>query len=391
MLLLAVSVAVSLAYFLRLWLGHDHPVDFRYFWAAGRLWAEGVNPYSDQFAALTLERFGFEAMHRWFYAPHAWAIARPLSELGFEAALALWRVLSMASTLVGVLLLSRAAFPDHHDRRLLAFAILLPLASISQASSINFSIGQFSAFLFLAICAFADAATGPRRWLMVPALVVLTMKASLALPFVAFALAVPRLRLPLVVAGAVSVLLAVPGLFPGGLAVTLDYYRDALAAYSGYAVNAPPDVSGLRNLHHYLTGGDLSPVLLSLVASGLAACLGLACRRTPPHQMRLPVFVLLAGIIFLVQQHSYDWMIFLALVIGWEVASRMAIVLAAAVTFRPNLISDWLGMHDAAVVFYGSRLVSLASLALFAYALAVLPGWLARRKPLPAAITALKP
>lgn len=378
--LLVLSLAISLAYFARLWLGHDHPVDFRYFWAAGKLWSEGYNPYSEQFATLSLELFGFEGMHRWFYVPHAWAIARPISTLDFDLALTLWRTVGVISTALAVLLLSKCAFSGDRRRQTLAFIIMLPVASASQASSINFSIGQFSAFSFLAVSAFIAAATGPRRWLLVPALIVLTMKASVALPFVAFSVMVPRLRLPLLAAGIASCLLAAPGLFPGGLIVTFGFYQEAVSAYSDYAVNAPPDVSGVRNIYYYWTGDALSPIMLTLWASVLGALLGLAFRRGSYDEMRLGTSTLIAVIIFLVQQHSYDWMIFLTLLAGWKMISPIVIILAALISFRPNVLTSLLGVTDDAVVFYGSRLMSLASLALFIYAMVVLVRWAVTRQ-----------
>lgn len=380
--LVVISVILSLAYFVRVSVFHNTPVDFRYFWAAGRMWGEGIDPYGPGFTQIALDQYGMEAMLRWFYSPHTWLLARPLSLLSFEAGLLIWRLASVATILSSVVLLcSLVRFSNARGKAIFLAVTLLGTAS-SQASSITISIGQFSAFSFLAIALYVTALVTDRRWLLVPALILVTMKANLALPFIAFALAVPRLWGPLLVAGILSVVASIPAFVPSGVMATIENYINGMMAHSTIFVNDPPSMTGLRNLLIYWFDINLSSIAGTLLACIPAFLLGVfksaSLSPLPARQISL---MLVASTMFFMPLHAYDLMPVVACIVALPALPIAILIGIGAILYRPNVWTDLLGIVELPGGSYGSYLISMVLLFLLLSAVAVCfrTIWIARR------------
>ncbi len=364
-ILAALTLILCLAYVMRLAMSHDVAGDFWHFWAAGKLWAMGGNPYDADFNVRVRTEFGFEAINGWFYSPHTWLLSRPLAIVGFDTALLVWRVLSVAALAVGTGLVVSLRSGEGRGWNRLLWAVLLVWAATSQPGSINFTIGQFSAFLFLAVVLFFYGVLRHRNWAVVVALVLLSMKLSLALPFIGYAAANPRLRLPMLLAGGIALVASVPAFLAGGTFETVTGYFNGIAQYTKFDVNGPLEVTGLRNLLMHWFGISVSGIVLSIGAGLLGMILGWFSWRSPERMSpALSLVLLLAWTMLLIPQHRYDLLILPALLIqvgqGWLWAN-LAVM---ALMFRAHIATNIMRLPDMAVHAPGSYLFSLAMLGL---------------------------
>ena len=371
--MLFAGVVLPLAYAIRLGLLYDNPIDFRYFWAAGQIWGEGGNPYARTFTDEAQEILAVDGIHRWNYSPHIWGLTRILAQFSFETAFWLWTILNLALIFAGTAL-AVTALLDFDRRWHWAVLVGLTLYTVSSlGASATQTIGQFSAFIYLACAAFVHAVIRKRDWLMVVALFILTMKASLGLAFVVFALVVPRWWRALVIAGVLSVLCALPPVLGGGLMPIVSGFLDGVAAYGTYEANMPASMTGLRNLVFYATGMDASGLLLGILAALLVGFLGCFGARAAPGADRATMAASIATVLFLVPMHLYDLMLASVLVVG-AIRPLFAVVWAASllVLYRVHRVSDLFGIEEPTIAFHGSYLTSLilgvlfvASLGLF--------------------------
>jgi hypothetical protein len=366
-ILAALTLILCLAYVVRLAMSQDVAGDFWHFWAAGKLWAMGENPYSADFNVRVRAEFGFEAINGWFYSPHTWLMSRPLAGLGFDTALLVWRVLSVTALAVGTALVVSLRSEEGRGWKRLLWAVLLLWAVTSQPGSINFTIGQFSAFLFLAVVLFFYGVLRQKNWAVVVALVLLSMKLSLALPFIGYAAAVPRLRVPMLLAGGIALAASMPAFLAGGTVATVAGYFEGIGQYTKFDVNGPLEVIGLRNLLAHWFGISVSGIVLAIGAGLLGMILGWFSWRNPERMS--PTFslvLLLAWTMLLIPQHRYDLLILPAFFIhvgqGWLWAN-LAVM---ALVFRAHIATALTGLPDMAVHAPGSYLCSLAMLGLCA-------------------------
>ncbi len=359
-IVLIAGFVLPLLYILRTELIHDNPRDFRYFWAAGRIWAEGGNPYRSEFSEIAGGFFGIGSLHRWLYSPHTWLFVRPLAAFDFKTAKILWTFVNAVLLYVGTALTVAAVLDFRQRWHWLAYAGLLLCTVVSVGATMTISLGQFAAFSYVAIAAFAYAVMRGSWVVMTVALILLSMKASLALPFVAYAIAAPRWRLSVLAAGAMSLALSLPALVGDPIGV-VEGYLDGLGVYTIYGANTAESVTGLRNLIYHLTGADLSGILLSSGAAVIAAALARwELRQDGPHSPIALTFCL-SVIIFLVPMHLYDLILVSVLFVGfarWPVV--LILGLALALLFRVNRLSDVLGVTDYdPMSFAGSQLASI--------------------------------
>ena len=366
-LMVGVGLMLPLLYVLRILTAYDNPMDFRYFWGVGRIWAEGGNPYATAFAQTMTAIFTSEGLdhllinqfHRWLYSPHIWMFSRPLAGFDFNTAFWVWTLLNTALIYLGTVLVVTAFLTFERAWHWAVLVTLLVYTVVSIGGVMSLTVGQFSGAIYCGAAAFAHAAIRGRFWMMVFALVLLTMKASIGLPFVAFALVVARFRLAVVLAAVISIALTLPSLLSEGVGAVLFGYLEGVQVYAGYEPNAPYSMTGLRTLIYYLTGADLSGLVMALLGSVAVAGIAWIGQRNdvPPAQVTLAV---MAVILFVVPLHLYDLMLVSILAIGlvspWFAVLFLGVLVAL---FRVNRVSEIVGIEEQSASFDGSLLASL--------------------------------
>jgi hypothetical protein len=345
-------------------------VDFRYYWLAGHMWAQGLDPYSAQFSALG--RRVLPPGSSWLYPPAWWPIARALAEFDFPTALNLWRaavpIILSASTAAVVAILSRGAATT--DRALFIGAACA-VAVAMEPTGIVLTGGQVSPIIFYAGLALVTCATlAGRPSFLVAGLVLAALKPQVGIVlFLAFAFA-PAHRRAVSIALLVLLALSLPQFLRFGLQTTIIEMLDNMHAWSRLPGNATLGTTGIM---HLLARVGLSwPSVVAYVPAAACACAAGFLFTRDRHSLDALALVL-AGIAAFVPLHNYD-MTFLSLLAviliaaNKSVASRVIIGCALAFTLRPIRIEALFGVPIYSAVSGGNVTYSLASLVLLAIA-----------------------
>lgn len=369
---------LAAAYMIRTALGNLTPKDFAYFWIAGQIWLEGGNPYaptfSDAASAISagnpkIDIIGF---HRWLYGPHIWAVSTGLSLLDYTVARVLWGVASAAAVLGGCYLALAAVVHPREPLFFVFFGLLALLAGVTLGTAMSMSTGQAASFSFLAVAAFVYGVLRSSGFAVALALIVLTMKPSLAMPFLGFALVLPATRLPLVAAGLVSLGLSVPVVVTTPVSEIVSGYLDGLSAYGGYIQNAPNALTGLANLAYTVAGVIFSGVIYTAIGACAGALVGWQARTRGASPEILSA--LLAIACFCVPLHLYDMalVVFFLVLWPWPWWGVLALLVNLAM-LRVNRLGQMAGLNDPNSSFPGSFPATLLLIVLLVAAL-----WLLR-------------
>lgn len=203
--------------------------DFRAFYCAGAAIAERADPYRQEplhaceLAAsppATPEFLRGVALPAPL-PPHALLPFVPLSRLPFPVAVALFTALSLAASAASVLLFARVTG---------ASTLELNLAFAAIAGSVTFYVGQPIAFVLLALAGTALSLRNGRWWIAAACATAATIEPHVALPvLVTMAIALPRVRLPLLVCLGSA---AVAGILAVGIGANVEYVREVLPAHA---------------------------------------------------------------------------------------------------------------------------------------------------------------
>jgi len=373
----AVLLALPFAYALRQHLTYDNPMDFRYFWGVGRLWAAGESPYAPEFTGMMTDLFRAEGLdhllvnifHNWVYSPHSWAPTRFLAAFEFYTAFRIWTFLNLALIYAGTYMVATLMLDFTRRWHWGIFAVLLLFTVTSIGGVTSMTVGQPSGIVYFSAAAFAYGAIRNRTGFVIAALVLLTMKASIGLPFVAVALAIPRLRMAVVIAGVISVLLLVPAVLIDGVLPLIQGYLRGVQAYAAFEPNAPFSMTGLRLAAYYLVGANMSGLVMALLASLVAATLAWWGERSG-RPREVTIVAALAATLFLIPLHLYDLMLVSILAIA-AVRPWFAMILVPVLVglFRVNRLSQGLGIDEPSYSFGGSLLATVFLAILFLAAL----------------------
>lgn len=224
-----------------------YPIDFKYFWLSGQVWLDGGTPYGDAFATLGAEAFPGEKVNPFFYPPNWWPLASLTALTDARTAENIWALASAAALglaswqLAGLSETARAALGQV---RLFA-SILFVLVVFSHSAIIALHIGQPTLFLLCAFTTLLTALRDQNRLLLCIALVFLLLKPQFSLPL-SFALfvGVSWARLPVLIAGAVTGVLALIGL---GVTAPIEAFSQFFAnveLYNAFPENWPIHMAG---------------------------------------------------------------------------------------------------------------------------------------------------
>ncbi|MDF2231664.1 glycosyltransferase 87 family protein [Albimonas sp. CAU 1670] len=377
------------------------PIDTRYIWLAGQMWRDGLNPYDHD----ALSTFGIAQMPGtptifvWSYSPHFWPVARFLAEFDHGTAPVVWGLISMIAGLAGMWVCAKLMLSVKGAwGGALAPAAAFCFATSHSASSCLY-MGQFAMPLALGAGLFALALVSGARWMMIAALVLLTLKANFALPFLAVAVVLPEWRRCLMAAGALAFALAAPALIASGPIETIEGFLDGASRYGEHATNNPRDMTGAIHLAARLGVENPQMQLLSLpfVAMALAAICAWSIRqadqggadRTASGQALGAATIAIA--LGVTPLHAYDlvaWPLVLVIAASamttWRsigerrqfqgagsILIASGLLISGFVLIRPNIVADVL-FGDGATVRGANLLASLALAAMLTAALAQL-------------------
>ncbi len=319
--------------------------DLNYFWLAGRLWDQGLDPYGPIFEAQGRKLSENYPSIYWPYPPNWWPISILLGKLSLVRATQLWIAASLLFTFASCELLRRSRAALHlsapFDQTLLLFAYV----GLSSATATVMMWGNCSLLIMFgsALLAFGLASRG--RTAAVVGLAIMALKPTIGLPVIA-AVALSRggLRTALA-AGILIALMALPALATSGpqeilasLARTAQVYESIT---SNSALNQPGIVHVAALLFRVTISGGVSLVL----ATVSAAVLTLLSRVSTHDTQGNAVPTLFAGLASagMFSLHGYDLPVLLpllALASGQGRGLLIQVFLGFLFFFRPsNMVS----------------------------------------------------
>lgn len=342
-------------------------VDFKYFWLAGTLWQDGLNPYGPAFLARAREVFlSGSVPPQWAYPPHFRPISEVMALAAFERSAVIWRIL-FAMAIAGGSLGLFAAIRNVSRFPVYVIMLLLGIALTFSGTAITVTIGQSSALIFLAYCLFVYGYFHHNRMALGLALILLMIKPTYGFIPAFFLLAHLRYFGLIALSAVITIGLSAWGLWGHGLQETFAGLSDAFASYENDSINLAPEMTGLRHLVFLFGGGETSQLLYVLVGSVLAFCIGLFVALRDLSEADRVRAVMLVGLLVLVfaPMHTYDGYFALAVVIPALALSRVETLI-----FMPLLLVTWRSNNIAAITgwklaetqtFTGSTLESIAT------------------------------
>lgn len=379
------AVSFALVVLMAMERAGDPGYDFRYFWLAGRLWADGVSPYGPVFAetGARLIREG-HVPEIWPYPPNLWLPSIAIGSLPLADAWAAWLVAEVAALAAASAVLAwglpAGMVPGGGSRpalaRLAFFCGHLALLATVEATHLAVYVGQSALFVYLgATMLLAGVARGQGR-LAVAGLVLVCMKPQVGAVLALALLVSGRGGAGTVLrAAAVSLVLILPPMAVRPT-VVLDWLH-TLGAYDGATLaNMAVAMTGLRHLLWMAAGWDIGniPAMVATLAVALAVALRLRdeAARGPTGRVRLLVAEVLV-VLALAPLHMYDFVLFGIGVLALSGASGLrlaAAALGAAAFVKPTDLHVLLSGQHPASFFPGSTFATVGALILLAVTLA---------------------
>lgn len=289
----AILAATAVGY--PLWRGLLAPkplIDFPFYWLAGHMWAQGLDPYSSQYQELGTSFV--PPLQFWFYPPHWWPICRALALFDLPTAAMVWRatlsIILLGSTGFVVALLTRR---QPLRQRILYVAAACALATSIEPTANVLTSGQVSPiFVYLGLAAIICGQLLSSTFLLALGVASVSLKPQIGLVVVVAFLISPRFRKPVVYAVVASALLALPQIIPFGPITTLREMVSNLGAWSQISSNGSFPLTGLGHITARL-GFALPASMQFAIALATAIASGLLIRREPSTEERSAIAKLL--------------------------------------------------------------------------------------------------
>jgi hypothetical protein len=356
-------------------------VDFRFFWLAGHIWNLGLDPYSTAYDEIshTVLPDGNQTL-AWVYPPHWWAICRLLAAFALDHAVAIWRLASGAALIGSTWLLARALFSGQGRTTTIIAAASAGVVCLLEPTSALLALGQNSAFIYLGVCLLVVGHIRTSLWLNVAGILLISLKPQVGLPVILALLLVSRYWLPIVIATALGIALALPQLLSFGLVATVQNLLTNLSGYTGDAAdpfsnpNLPIACTGLINLvGQFFPTLSVVPGFVVSIAAALTVG-ALMSRAGKDAQLRY-LLLLAAVVVALVPLHVYDMsLLVIPLLLLYRINRRLGLVglVSIALAIRPAKIEAILGVPlygggvSAGAIILSIAALLLASLAVWA-------------------------
>lgn len=348
-------------------------MDFRFFWLAGTLWGEGIDPYSGSFRQIGAHILppGNVVLH-WFYPPQWWIVCRGLALMSLEQSVIVWRLLSGGIILLGTGLLIACVTQGDWRRRLILMGLGGGLALVVEPTVNLLALGQSSSFVYLSLVLLVVGVMRGQSWLVGLAVFLATFKPQLGALILLWALMLPSFRVAALAGLGGAGLFTLPHVLQFGPLVTVRAYLANLSDWGSLASNTPLTLSGPVNLLARLgvTGAQMSHQLL--IAALFMLYAGWLLRKQSDRPAG-PLLLLTAVVAALVPLHIYDLTILLIPIILYLALGNGPLwgaLLAVILMIRPGQIERLWGIPQ-----YGSGvsegLIGLDFAALLLLALAL--------------------
>lgn len=346
-------------------------VDFRFFWLAGKLWASGLDPYSDSFREVGAAMLppGNVVLH-WFYPPQWWVVSRAMALQGLEQAVMVWRLLNGVLILLATALLVASVEKDLR-RRWIAMAFWCGIALLIEPTANLLAFGQSAGFVYLALALLATGALRRQPWLIGLAVFLATFKPQVGLLVLFWALLVPHFRIAALAGLAGAGLLTLPHVVQFGAFATVQQYLANAAQWGDLPSNTVLTSSGPFNL---LARLGVEGLVLSWQTPVAIAAMAFAARLTDerPDRPILPLALMTAAIAAFMPLHIYDLTILLIpliLLIGARAVPLWVPPTMILLIARPGKVETLLGLPQySSEVSAGLIGFDIAALILFAFA-----------------------
>lgn len=325
-------------------------VDFKYLWAAGRIWSEGKNAYGPLYSTVFAENFSY-AGYPWFYPPTWFFISVPLSMLPVIKAEFVWRCVNFGLILAALGLGFGILRKCRPQRELLTeFVILAAYVFCLQATSIVVSIGQTSVIPTLGLMLLALGTSYRRPTSGILGVVLLALKPQFAVAPVSLLFALGIGRREIVIGMILTLTACLPALLIGGPVETALGFWNDLKQYP----DLPMLTIGFDQLFHRAASTQVSSISYAFLAALAAVFIGLVVRSRShwhaaltPAEDRLRVLLLVGSAINFVflPLHHYDAVMLLPVAVVCLCGvfrGRPLILLSLVLSFRPECIT-WLG------------------------------------------------
>ncbi len=364
-------LGISAIYFLSKTLFFQgETLDFKYLWLAGELWEQGLNPYGDVYVQAGREIFTNGNVPTWMVYPPSWyPIARLLSLFPYSVANLIWLNFSMIAIVLGFFVCTDTFRRTGPAATLLETSGMVAFLGLGSIMAIAVSVGQTSPLFFLGFALFWRGWSLQRHTAFIVGLIILMLKPNIGLPFAILALTRPFFWRPVLIGGAITILMAIPSFFPEKSISILTDYLAQLGQYGSAVWNGPANMTGLRNLVYLISGHDMSSFLLTPTAAILSGIYGLVTLNkvdiTPDRQLMM----VLALTTFLVPMHTYDFLVLAPMLLWlhrepWKI--RVALGAAMLVLLRVNNVANVTGLTYLAETYApGSTLASVCALIIF--------------------------
>ena len=299
------------------------PVDFKYFWLAGSLWAEGVSPYGAELQTLGKELFPGERINPFFYPPNWRFLAELLAATPPDLSESIWAALS-AAALLGFAWVSALIGNHLYPGGLSLWRIFVLSFAIvgggSHAVEISIQIGQPAPFLLLAVTALLYTALKPSKMITAAAIAILLLKPQLGIPVAFACMFIPSMRVGLMIGVAITGALALYGLGSAPLA-TFSQFLANISIYGSLPENTGLVTSGPSFLLTLSTNADISAFIWLGFATAAIAVAVVYARQAGPIEEALAariVFFAMAAALFFMPTHNFDFLVMsCAIVLVW--------------------------------------------------------------------------
>ena len=378
---LACLALLGVAYLLYAGLKPSAPhADFNYYWLAGKLWGQGLDPYGPLFSieGHKLGEVTFPAVY-WAYTPNWWPISWLIARLQLGIATYIWMGLTLLAVVGSCELLRRArgalGMPATREHFLLLFCFV----GLSTFASTTMMWGNVALFVMGGACLLAYALAVRSTPMIALALVIMLLKPHIGLcALVAVAVAREGWKAALWAVIA-SGLMAVPALLSTSIPGILHGLGQVDRLYEVYEVNSPLSQTGVAHFIALLRGPIIPGTVMAALGIASAAALSALGRRglgdadTDRQGTAVVLFAGLGSAGMFLRLHGYDLAMLVPLVAiagAGGTAVRLLVAVGAGLFFRPENLATLLGAASAPTILPGT-LPSLGVAAVYAAAVLV--------------------
>ncbi|MEM7528691.1 MAG: glycosyltransferase family 87 protein [Pseudomonadota bacterium] len=313
-------------------------VDYRYFYAAGVAFAQGLDVYGEAYLKLGQEIFGFFPQP-FYYPPSIVPLLAPLALFDPKTGSAVFMALSAGAVLAcsvaaAALIRNRSL---HVDWRLVAAIVVLGAAVFRPAMSVMV-LGNVKVFMLVGLVCWIAGALRASVVLQAVGLAILVMKPQLGLTLGLLALMRPAWRLGAVGAGLLSVGLYLLAAWPFGIFYYAMEYVGNVQSYTGQSTN-PGEV--LIGLHFFLDRLGLSVGAFATAGICLAAAALRALRNAAPLDPMATGFFAVAVGICAAPSHSNETLALMPVLALAATRGDIALKLVLAVSICGLGMLDW--------------------------------------------------